>query len=638
MSFVILTKQGLEQRSASIAYMNTFSESHNSPDLILHFARLASKIDQRNIQIISEQRKIFNALGGESGFQKIIDAQHSGDVLQLSQLNKIVNVKQTSFEETNKKIQNILDTELQKEKKFQDYMLQSILRIEKISGKNIPEEKIRDLINILRQSSEEMTTIPSDDQLKEFLERAREESGKTKEDLQKKYQYLYTILGKQRDPFEIKQTANGYEIVKLDEKFYPTISKILPLMDDLIKHFKSSANDRTNILNKLRRWRTTSRSSLSKSYANIIKEIQSIEDISTQEKKKLQDSLHNAVAALIVTDQRKNTYNVSASLRGNLWEVTSAATYSLTKPIANQISENHEVRQFLSENIGHINQRKANIMMPLSITENKKKYFYKIDNIGKLIKTDKKELEEGEFLIKEISNSLKTVDGKIDRLEGYDVKINGETKRYYIAYSDKFKKYTSLSNLAVVGGTDPATHLNTPQPLNSNMGLFSENSLSEEVLFAILNKSTSSYIRDSMPGVKELENYVAQLFLDMAFDPKELEMIAQELSLEDLNSQNTLYVHSLGGGLMIPVFQTLEGMRIQTITTLKNHDLIGKIVSSSLTYGSSPDAKALMKMLGQTQPSDRWEWVASYVANSIQIQVELHLEQLFQIFGILPVQ
>ena len=191
MSFVILTKQGLEQRSASIAYMNTFSESHNSPDLILHFARLASKIDQRNIQIISEQRKIFNALGGESGFQKIIDAQHSGDVLQLSQLNKIVNVKQTSFEETNKKIQNILDTELQKEKNFQDYMLQSILRIEKISGKNIPEEKIRDLINILRQSSEEMTTIPSDDQLKEFLERAQEESGKTKEDLQKKYQYFF---------------------------------------------------------------------------------------------------------------------------------------------------------------------------------------------------------------------------------------------------------------------------------------------------------------------------------------------------------------------------------------------------------------------------------------------------------------
>jgi hypothetical protein len=123
----------------------------------------------------------------------------------------------------------------------------------------------------------------------------------------------------------------------------------------------------------------------------------------------------------------------------------------------------------------------------------------------------------------------------------------------------------------------------------------------------------------------------------MSFDPKGLEnSFKNQLSENELNSANTLYVHEMGGGFILPVFQVLEAIQVQ-VKNINNYGrIIDDVVTSSLYYGYSPSSNIIMKMLQKAQPSDRWEWVASYVASTIKIAVELHLEQLFQLFGIFP--
>ena len=87
------------------------------------------------------------------------------------------------------------------------------------------------------------------------------------------------------------------------------------------------------------------------------------------------------------------------------------------------------------------------------------------------------------------------------------------------------------------------------------MGLFSHDDFSKGLLFAILNKSTASYLNPFLPSVNELEKFVASSFLDMSFDPSGLQKAMNDLNPQlELNDENTLYIHELGGGFILPVF------------------------------------------------------------------------------------
>lgn len=636
MSVVILTKQGQEQAQAEHAYINSFQHSSDNKDILMqYFNQIIKRLDEKNNQFISDQIAIFNAIGGEQGFQNIINKQHAGTTFQISSLKgNLINTTEIGIDQ---QLQNLLDTELQNEKEFQDYMLNAFLRLQQLTGQNIPEQKIGGLISSLRSKYLKSSAPLTNNNLLTILKNAKKEIGKNTKELKDKYHYLNTILSNLQNPVQIKQTSNGYEITSLDPQAQSIVKKVAPLMKDLITYFDSFQTD--EIITKLNRWRTTTKGKLASKYASIVQELANLENKDAKQRKHLQEGLHQAIATTITKNTEKTSYEVSSSLRGNLWEISAAATYSPKKPIKKQISENPQVIQVLSENIGHLNKRPITTMVPVTVKEDKKTFYYKLNKDGKLVTTDKKELEEGEFLVKQISDRFKEADGKVDRIEGYDVKIGDQTTRYYIAYSDKFKQYSSLANLPVIGGTKPGTHEITTSPLNSNMELFTGNPLSNEVLFAILNKSKASYLNESMPSVQELEAYVSKLFLEMSFDPSGLEQSLNNSLIDKdfINSKNTLYVHSFGGGLMVPVFQTLEGMRMQASNILNYGNIISEIVSSSLSYGSVPTAvNDFMKMLEQAKPSDRWEWVASYVASSIQISVTLHLEQLLKLYNIIP--
>ena len=278
MSFVILTKNGLEQRDPASIYSDTF---YNQNDNALYaFADIISRLNARNDVIIEQQYKIFKALGGEEGFQKIVEGQNINDGIQINDLTNIID-DFSDIQDKHNKLQKFFDQQLLKEQEFQDYMLQSLSKLEQISGQQIPANKFNSLIQQLKQSwHPSETNVATDDQLLNMLKQAHSEEGA---ELEKKYQYLNTILAKMKhNPYQIRKTANGFEISGLDkntsEQQQKTIKKLLPLLEDLIKYFESFSNDKTTIINKLQHWRVTTRKTLAKEYAQIIKELQSLSD------------------------------------------------------------------------------------------------------------------------------------------------------------------------------------------------------------------------------------------------------------------------------------------------------------------------------------------------------------------------
>lgn len=637
MSVVILTQQGLQQNNASLNYMSTFSNSNSLENKIQYIAQLAQQLQARNETFITNQRQIYNALGGQKG---LVQLRESQNVSGTTMLQDLLNFSEGygSLQKTQQKVSSALNTQLTEEKAFQDYLLEALSQIETLSGKQIPVEKLRGLIMLLKQNWKSLNT---NNDLLQLLAEAQVEYGQNAALLEKKYQYLRNILNNMRkNTLQIVQTANGFEVQGVRNPEQLTIIKqIIPYMEELIQHFKDISHDKTAIIKKLNRWNKTTKGELMQKYVEIIRQIEALPDIKEQDKKRLHNDLTDAIATLISQDPTRKDYKVSASLRGNLAEITRAATFTLPEPIEVQVGKQKRViQQLFAENIGHSNSRPIKTMVPITVREDNTTYYYKINPTGDLIKTTEKKLSEGELLLTEISKQFTQADGKVDRLYGYTVRLeSGKETKYYIAYSDKFKEYNSLANLPVIGNTNKITKLADPQPLNSNMGLFSADTSTQGLLFAILNKSQSSYLAGSMPSVDELEKFIAQTFLDMSFDPKGLEnSFKNQLSENELNSANTLYVHEMGGGFILPVFQVLEAIQVQ-VKNINNYGrIIDDVVTSSLYYGYSPSSNIIMKMLQKAQPSDRWEWVASYVASTIKIAVELHLEQLFQLFGIFP--
>lgn len=655
---VVTSEEGLEKNSAARAYAQSFNATFNSQDLnqATQILTIADKLKQKLKHTIICQQKIYDAIGG-------LDT--------ISQLAKMQNATEDSYQLVSREARNIskkffvkkkqfadkLNATLEEEKKFQDLLFVIMNRLEEIQGQPIEVNTFKSIIIQVKQKwaqGQKSWEKIEDSVIQEIALQAKQQR-EIGTNLEKKYQSLRTILQKMKTNQMrqlIKDSDGRVRVVIKGKKIQKLENPINDLINELQTYFQVTEKS----LNSLMHWTSSTKGGLAKSFTNLIKQLQEASSKAGDPRSR-QDIINNLIQVIQENpNQNSGIYNttldgtgsnytgVSASLRGNAAEIIRSAQVDFGGSIINFPTSQKKIQDLAFYHLGNLSNRTITKMVRTKVegkVREKTQILYRgfdtsvNDFIN--IKPDQI-LTETQMLIK--TAQQQETDDKVDRLVGFKYPdAQGNETQYYIAFSDKFKEYNSLIDLAVVGSEGSKKEgqkLSGLAPLNSNKDIFQNGDRgSHELLFSILNESTASYLRKGI--TEELEKMISLDFFNLAFNPNNFEKINSKL-YEGLDSEHILYVHALGGNLYVPVFQTLEAMYSNMLKAEDAYGLIQKVVTTALEYGSIPSGETLVNLAyaETSNNSAAWTWVANHVASSIKIKTQMHIEQLLKLFGIVP--
>lgn len=262
------------------------------------------------------------------------------------------------------------------------------------------------------------------------------------------------------------------------------------------------------------------------------------------------------------------------------------------------------------------------------------------DTIVKYKKNEKWDFDEDEVdvLVKKYQEkdgtyNFKRKAGKTDNVATI-LKDNGQ--QYYVAFNDKFYSAYNLQNIGLIGSTFTKNGEIDEKTLLHNMDLFTTNeALSEQLIFALLNMSSASYLstagEDNFDIVKNIvKKMVSAYIMEIAWDVKAF--VEDMETIPGMNESNTLCVFNFSDALFVKASEVLRGIQKQ----LSDSNLIKEIVSVQVAADTIHQAMPLWRASLSAEPKDqkaRWNWVATQVAANTKLSVKLNVQALLQIFA-----
>lgn len=205
----------------------------------------------------------------------------------------------------------------------------------------------------------------------------------------------------------------------------------------------------------------------------------------------------------------------------------------------------------------------------------------------------------------------------------------------HIAFSDKFYKARNLQNIALIGDANYTNkEMETaPVSLLNNIDLFAaaNDDLVEQLVFALLNMSSASYLHDQYNSIENIQKIVEQMvstyILEIAFNVQDF-----VAGLENqVTKKNTLCVFNFSDALFVKMSEVLEGVLKQLQNAESVREIVSVQVQADTTHQSIPLWMASLKQEPDNQKA-RWTWVAHQVAENTKIGVRLNVQNLFQLF------
>lgn len=336
--------------------------------------------------------------------------------------------------------------------------------------------------------------------------------------------------------------------------------------------------------------------------------------------------MFNTIADAIKYGQKTATFTVdvgydNAALMGELMEIIHTFTLPSQEEVTTAVNSSISFT-----NTGELQSRETLVQVgqTTTVTYEKNKYWDFEDNeVDVLVKNYKK--EDGSTL-----NTQRKF-GKTDNL----AKIRKDDGRqYYVAFNDKFYSAYNLRNIGLIGDTFEKNGEDTGSLLH-NMDLFATNeALSEQLIFTLLNMSSASILAPSETDKKEVEKIVRQMvsayITEIAWDVKAL--IQQMKDAPGMNESNTLCVFNFSDALFVKSSEILRGIQQQ----LSNKKLIEDIVAVKVAADTMHQSLPLWRASLSAEPYDqkaRWNWVATQIAANTQLSVKLNVQGLLQLFA-----
>lgn len=223
--------------------------------------------------------------------------------------------------------------------------------------------------------------------------------------------------------------------------------------------------------------------------------------------------------------------------------------------------------------------------------------------------------------------------GKTDNVAAI---LRDDGQQYYVAFNDKFYSAYNLQNIGLIGSTFVKDGEMDESTLLRNMDLFTTNdALSEQLIFALLNLSSASYLstagEDDFDIVKNIvKKMVSAYIMEIAWDVKAFVQSMETIS--GMNESNTLCVFNFSDALFVKASEVLRGIQKQ----LSDSSLIKEMVSVQVAADTIHQAMPLWRASLDAEPDDqkaRWNWVATQVAANTKLSVKLNVQALLQIFA-----
>lgn len=657
---VITSPEGLEKRSDAQVYLQTLTQTKD-----IHFDDYITRLKNKITKIIYSQEDIISRIGGEEVLMEAYKTYSVKDPITLKELENIRSIGEQD-PKTNKikRKDFVKQLEHRLNKDYQDSLdIQQQIKNSLAAGKIIDNNQLADIIAKMKtyMKNAEHTQL----EVETFLNTLIDNNNSTNlQSAEEAYNHLNKAADKLKKGAQVSLTkAENGRLQISDQTFRQDAffkKELIKDMERNLAEIRKYINQGKTKKEKQRRLEDIKRNwtrrkgwsggkELNIYFQSVIDGLVYLMNLNASPTISQEDMNNNYLAVRQkVIEILKNSVNLTGT-----WKGKEEQTFYVNKEVdlgergyieeeihltidADQVNK-ELIKSIKALPLGDMRNRTINKHITIKGNKNTKlQRDLKTAQLKEIIDNNNKNEQMVVPLSEEVNSDKETIIISQDVQNKIDNLIQAESSKtgtqFFIAFSDKFRNFYSLSNLSIMSKE------NKQGSLLSNADLLQSGDTEEHaLLFAILNNSAGSIYHGHFQN-SILEDALSMSIMQTAFNQKDFlktfvekfeETSNQEL-INDIKS-NTLYVFSLSDSFFVPVYQVLRGVLKQ----LESIDTFSEIVTSTISYSSCPSPENLYQQSLEKEASSsdaRWSYVAKQVAETISINTSVHFDQLLQLY------